>query len=199
MSNKNGKYGGVVNDVEHYLLQIGAICKTQQKTKKGWGLNGEIINLEPPENPVWFAFNKLRKLTKNGFISVSEFREKFGLSENEIKDKGAARSAIWIHCSVGTERLIEVINWMQNISNTSNAEAAATGLDSSLSKKATVIKKKGSLPKKSDSDYAIQQLSNANTEAILDQIEKKFNADEKSLHLNWRAITKKNIQEYWYK
>jgi len=79
-------------------------------------------------------------------------------------------------------------------------EAAATELDSSLPKKATVIrKKKGSLPKKSDSDYAIQQLSTANTEAILDQIEKKFNADEKSLHPNWRTITKKNIQEYWYK
>ena len=106
----------VVKKVEKHLLMRGAIPKEKQKSKKGWTLDGEIINLEPPHNPRWFAFNKLRKLTKRGSIEIESFMRDFGITRNEIKDSGTARSAIWINGSVGEAKLIKIIDWMRDIS-----------------------------------------------------------------------------------
>lgn len=60
------------------------------------------------------------------------------------------------------------------------------------------------LPAKKDADQAIEQLrsksrENPPVEKILNQIEKNFFNQGKSLKSNWRIITERNIREYWYK
>jgi hypothetical protein len=116
MLDKNDSSENIVAQVSKYLEKIGAVPKRDQKSKKGWILDGEIINLEPAKNPNWFAFNKLKKLENNS-LWVRWFRKNFGLSEDDILhsgNSGKARIAIWINCSVGGETLIRIIDWMQD-------------------------------------------------------------------------------------
>lgn len=108
-----GRYDSTIQRVSEHLGSIGARLKPPQRTKLGFKLDGEIINLHPPHDPEWICFTKLRKLDNNGMLDLTKFRELFELEEEDVKDGGSARFAIWIRLSVGPEVTIKIIDWIQ--------------------------------------------------------------------------------------